>query len=339
MLGAVGVLLVAVAGTAVMAGTRGEDRSTSAATASASASSWAGGGFDDPASIDPCSFVEPSMFAGVAAKSSGGVPEVRIEPESFSGCAVELGLGGTRPGVTAKFDIARLPAEFLARYADLPMVQHGPVKTTDAGAVSAEECGQLILRGDGVGVILSVTAAGAHGTVSETLCKVRDIVSEAAVAAFTGNTAKRMRYPSDSVGWADLCALLSESELRSATRASSAAAEDDSIAYHCRWKADQAVINLHAELAGRSQPVPGGATAIIAGRKTVVEDDPAGRCVLTLTGRSWEPWSGTHFDYPDAADDSASRFAEQITLIVYNGKDSCVAAKALAATAWPKLPH
>ncbi|UGT40841.1 hypothetical protein LTV02_33485 [Nocardia yamanashiensis] len=276
------------------------------------------------------------MFTGVAEQDSGGEFAIGIEPDSFSGCTVKLGLpGGARSTVTAKIDIARFPAEFLARTADIPMVQRGPVRVADTELGGAGDCVQLILRPDGVGVSVEVTST-AQGS-DETLCKVRDIVTDAAVAAFTGNTAKRLIYPSDSVGGRDLCALLNEGELRAATGARTARAAADSIAYHCQWEAEGTRIDLHAGLTPRSKPGATGGTETIAGRKTVVDDDHAGRCELTLTGRSWDPWLGAHYEYK--AGDDTSRFTEQIALIVYQGVGACDTAKALAATAWPKLPH
>ncbi|WP_067721237.1 hypothetical protein [Nocardia yamanashiensis] len=332
ILGAVGALVVA-AGTAVVAGTWSSDRTT---TAAGTSGSRVAGGFDEPASIDPCSFVEPSMFTGIAERDSGGDFAIGIEPDSFSGCTVKLGLpGGARSAVTAKFDIARFPAEFLSRNTDIPMVQRGPVQVAAVELGGSGKCVQLIMRADGVGVTLEVTSKAQDS--AETLCRVRDVITDAAVAAFTGNTAKRLVYPSDSVGGRDLCGMLNDAELRASTGAATARAASDSIAYHCRWEADGSRIDLHATLMPRSMPGAKGDTETIAGRRTIVDDDHAGRCQLTLTGRTWDPWLGAHYEYK--ADGDTSRFTEQITMTVYQGVGACDTAKALAATAWPKLPH
>lgn len=304
------------------------------------------GGFDNLLTLDPCSYLEPKMFAEVADKGSGDTPQVRIEPAGFSRCAVDLersAASGAGNAVTVMLEAGRVvPSEATADATKT--TQRGSVQVADLKGSKKQKCAQFVFRPDGTAVRLSVTTLSLkEGDSTETLCKIRDIATEAVVAALTGNTAESMTYPSDSLGGTDPCTRLSEADLKSVTGAATVTKAGTNPADTCEWKVGTDDIYVNALLTPKSEASSLQTQATIAGRGTNVKQDDRGACELIVNGRSWEPWQGSHSNYTATYNDSSSEFIEQTSLIVHlpngSGADACTKAKALAAIAWPKLPR
>ncbi|WP_459962875.1 hypothetical protein [Nocardia sp. IFM 10818] len=314
-----------------------------------SSDSLDGGGFDNLLTLDPCSYLDPDSFAGFADKGVGDAPAVRIEPTGFDSCAVELERsekGGPRYTVTVRTETGYIVPSDVPD--DLEVTERGAVKVTTADG--ALDCAQLIFRPDGTTVAVSTNASvtGAEGGASrETLCRIQDIATDAAVAALGENTADRMAYPADSLGGTRACSRLEDSEIMSATGAVEVSRRERDYDYLCVWSAGPAAVTLAAKLVPTAADRPGGAREIIAGRQSTIVDNyffsNAESCDITLYGRTWAPWPGKHYDYTGAGHDGSSEFTEMTELSVSffsegSREEACRMARELAEQAWPRLP-
>ncbi|MFC9996321.1 hypothetical protein [Nocardia sp. NPDC127526] len=314
-----------------------------------SSDSLDGGGFDNLLTLDPCSYLDPDSFAGFADKGVGDAPAVRIEPTGFDSCAVELERsekGGPRYTVTVRTETGYIvPSEVPD---DLEVAERGAVQVTTADV--ALDCAQLIFRPDGTTVSVDTKASvtDAEGGYSrETLCRIQDIATDAAVAALGANTADRMAYPADSLGGTRPCSRLEDAEIMSATGAVEVSKRERDRDYVCIWSAGPASVTLAAKLVPTAADRPDGARETIAGRQSTIVDQfffsNTETCDITLYGRTWTPWPGKQYDYAETGDDSSSGFIEltELSVSLFSGgsrEEACRMARELAERAWPRLP-
>lgn len=301
-----------------------------------------GGGFDDLLRLDPCSFVEPKMFAAFANNPLGDNPEIRIEPINFATCNIQL----------ASTDI-RLESR-LADAGELSgkstTTQRGSVRIADL-ADTENPCQQLVFRPDGVGVRVwdTTTVVNKWFPDSREQCRISDIATEAAVAALSGNTADRIEYPVSSLGGTDPCSLISAADLNTVSATSIGKQAATTLAHSCTWNMAGVTVHLMSELraesksasAAESTPMSHQWEESIAGRRTRVSEVYTFGCVLHVEGLTWKPWQGSHFNYREKFNDEVSNFVERAVLMVTypaNSTAACDKGKALAAAVWPKLP-
>lgn len=298
-----------------------------------------GGAFDNLLTLDPCSYLEPKMFAGVADKGSGGSPQVRIQPTGFSICAVQVQHSGYP--VTINLEARQgIPSEIAS--VTEKSAKRGSVTVTDISSNGLEYCPQFVSRADGTAVRLSASM-DSRSTVSnlETLCKIRDVATDAAVAALTRGTAKSLAYPADSLGGVAPCTRLGPVDLRTVLGPSRVDVEPSAIPYSCTWQVGYSIVTLEAGLSRRpvSESISGYDS--IDGRRTGITQLNYPHCILQVEGRTWEPWQGSHSGYPAAQGDAATLVELSTFSVQLEGgtpDDACDKAKALAGVLWPKLP-
>lgn len=148
------------------------------------------------------------MFAAYAENPLGDNPAIRIEPANFSTCSVDL----TTSEVSTSSILLEAKQVRDDEIAGGTTTQRGAIRIVDMRGGGLRHCEQYVVRADGTAVHLWTSSSYWK------ICEARTVATEAAVAALSGNTANRIRYSAESFGGTDPCTLLSDSELRRASK-------------------------------------------------------------------------------------------------------------------------
>ncbi|UGT40842.1 hypothetical protein LTV02_33490 [Nocardia yamanashiensis] len=308
------------------------------------------GGFADLRRLDPCSYVDPAALGKYTATTSSG-RAIRIEPDGFDACAVELPDSPvTTPGQTVIVALQSLQATAADLAATPGVLTTGKttVRTYDQPDSAPQYCHQLIAREDGVAVRLSITAFAVKGPGDrKTLCELRTAVATMVGRALTEGGGATIDYPPNSLGGKDLCGRLLDSEIATPTPDSVRTRKPRSGMNRCTWTAGESTTTAATDLVRTSAVAVHGTVTPLVGRQSDVvrtfDGTTTPTCIVTTYGRTWQPWQGSHFNYAADADDAASNFTERATVQVRlapggSADDACNMAQTTAVMFWQHLP-
>ncbi|WP_157535527.1 hypothetical protein [Nocardia inohanensis] len=294
------------------------------------------GGFDNPLSLDPCSYIEPKTFAAVADRAPQGGPWVRVRPAGFSICTAEVMHSGLP--VTINLE-ARHFESHETSYTATKTTKRGSVEIADLGSNGLEHCPQLLIRPDGAAVRLSASMDSPRGAnTRETVCEIRDAATDAAVSALTRGSAKSLEYPADSLAGISPCYRFTAANLQSTVGQSPVTKHPSELPYTCEWEVGNATVHLEIGLKPKSE-TGGFGDETLEGHQANAMQLNTTECIVQTLGRGWEPWPGSHANYPGGTDADSAAYVELATLSVRGTTDDgCGKAAALATILWRQLP-
>ncbi|MFE5570134.1 MULTISPECIES: hypothetical protein [Amycolatopsis] len=163
-----------------------------------------------------------------------------------------------------------------------------------------------------------------EGAGPDALAVATKTAETAARALAAGKRAKHLDYRGDSLARLTACtAMWSDAEI-SARLGAAVTGKGDLSRHSCRWGEEDAerLVRLEFGLGPRPKAAAGVREETVGGHRSLVQE--AGDGCTILTG---------HIGGPDASRDQVEH-----AVLAVRAPDACGVARALAATAWPKLP-
>jgi len=276
--------------------------------------------FGDFTTYDPCSLVDLDVFADVGRAKVG-------QPASFEYCTVDINPGDDKVMVGA---LAEVPnRDDFENVRNLP----GGMWTGVYADEDAGYCDTPLVFADGIGLTLNAWSEGDEPPGN--LCEVADAAMTGVLAVVRSRGVEHHRYPADSLAAIDPCEVVAADVLAAVPGYAAVTDQQGFPAGHvCTWSGDDPD-GPHAQLTfglGVRQEADAVGAQDVAGRPSVVSSKP------DIGGRSWCQVDTDHIAYSGGQKDTV----EKATLDAYGPvgtiDQTCAAALAVAAAAWPDLP-
>ncbi|WP_157574176.1 hypothetical protein [Nocardia jejuensis] len=355
---------VVCAGTAVAVyvaqrDTGSEGASTSAAPAASSIAPAAPSPLDS-FTWDPCGYVSPELFDGVAERDSvSGQLRVQINATSFDDCEIHVVV----PGST---------------YQEVLVLIRNHQAPPDPGTYDGNERFSVVAEGDWSiaslkqqqpgNCLRSVYSSRSWVWISAALfeyqrgsgidvCALVDPPTNALLGAIRTASTPRLTFPADSLARVDVCKALTDAEVTANVELPGWNPPVERPAAHsCTWKAtvpvppssvppslvidyNQVLIMSRLTTTAPTVTQSNEIEANIGGRRGIVRADSSLGCSATVVGKTWQPWPGKQVYQARTPLPSTLVESVSVSVTLANGRkdEACQIVQALAAKAWPRI--
>ncbi|WP_326308140.1 hypothetical protein [Nocardia sp. CDC153] len=305
-----------------------------------------GGGFDILRRADPCGFVSPDTFSGIAVDVPGTArPEVDIEPDDFLSCKVVVDLPGD-----SRFVKLYIHIEAKGRDKDPPtmptrtVTHDGDISIARSPRTAGSDYSTRVRANDAYSVQVW-SSPHTSAADSADIDRAGERTVAAVVAQLRSGSLPALEFPPDSVGAMDLCSALTAPEVEAVSGDSgiTTAQQPHSCVWQSRPSGRRAGDDVTLEARLDTEGLDRLPAETIAGRITHTypnDNDGFPWCRLTTTIKVWSPWPGHRSSLPYVSEPGP--LYENVTLtaqVEHGGPDrACHIARELATRAWPHLP-